>query len=117
MTLHRFDTAILADSQLPGYTTVMQPHISITINVGTPAAVSVSSALAGPTQGDDEPAPTRIALGTGAHDTAQIDDLISDADEFTSVPSATVVVPVTGDPGAPAVQANGTGNGHTNPIG
>jgi len=117
MTPHPLDIAIPADAQLPGHTTVMPPHISITINVGTPAAVTVSSALAGPAQGDDEPSAAQIAPGTGAHDTAQLDDLISDADEFTSVPSAMVAVPVTGDPGAPAVHANGTGNGHTTPIG
>ncbi len=117
MTTHTFGTATLADSQLPGYTTAMQPHISITINLGTPAGVTVSSGLAGLPQEDYEPSPAQIAPGAGAHDPAQIDDLISDADEFTSVPSAPVTVPVTGDPGAPTIQANGTGNEHTTSIG
>jgi hypothetical protein len=40
-----------------------------------------------------------IDLGSGAEDTAHVDDLVSDTDEFTSVPSA--------------VHANGAGTGHT----
>jgi hypothetical protein len=117
MTPHTFDATLPADSQLPGYTTVVQPHVSITINLGSRADVTVSSALAAPAQRYDEPSPAQIAQGTGAHDTAHIDDLISDDDEFTSVPSATVAAPVTGDPEPPAVHSNGTGNGHTTPIG
>ena len=117
MTPHRLDVTILADSQLPGYTTVVQPHLSITINLGSRAGVTVSSALATPAHGDEEPSLAQIAPGTGAHDTAQIDDLISDADEFTSVPSATAAMQVTADPGLPAVQANGPGNGHTTVVG
>jgi hypothetical protein len=40
-----------------------------------------------------------INLGTGADDATHVDNLVSDADEFTSVPSAAPV--------------NGAGNGHT----
>jgi hypothetical protein len=117
MTPHTFDTTTLAESQLPGYATVVHAHLTIAINLGTRPDVTVSSALATPAHGDEEPSPAQIAPGAGAHDTAQIDDLVSDADEFTSVPSATAAVPVTGDPWPSAVQANGTGNGHTTLVG
>ena len=81
------------------------------------AGVTVTSAPATLAHGSEEPSPAQSAPGTGAHDTAQIDDLVSDADEFTSMPSATAAVPVTGDPGPPAAQANGAGNGHTTLVG
>jgi hypothetical protein len=117
MTPHTFNTTTLVDSQLPGYATVVQSHLTIAINLGSRADVTVSSALATPAHGDEEPSLAQIAPGTGAHDTAQIDDLVSDDDEFTSVPPATAPVPVTGDPGPPAVQANATSNGHTTLVG
>jgi hypothetical protein len=97
MTLLTFDIPTLADSQLPGSATVVQAHLTIAINL-------VSSL-------------PQISPGTGAHATAQIDDLVSDDDEFTSVPSATAAVPATGDLVPPAVQANGTDNGHTTLVG
>jgi hypothetical protein len=117
MTSHTFDITTLGDGQLRGYATVVQAHLTIAINLGSRAEVTVSSAVATPAHGDEEPSPAQIAPGTGAHDTAQIDDLVSDADEFTSMPSATAVpVPATGDPGPAAVEANGTGNGHTTTL-
>ena len=77
----------------------------------------MSSALATPAHGNQEAPPAQLAQGTEAHDTAQIDDLVSDTDEFTSMPSAMAAVPVTGDPGPPAIHANGTGNGYTTLVG
>jgi hypothetical protein len=117
MTPHTFDTTTPAGSQLRDYATVVQAHLTIAINLGSRADVTVSRALATPAHGDEEPSLAQIAPGMGAHATAQIDDLISDADEFTSVPPATAAVPVTGDPGPPAVQTSGTGNGHTTLVG
>jgi hypothetical protein len=60
-------------------------HITIAINPGSTAEMTVSSAVA-----------------PAAHENEE--SLVSDADEFTSVPSA--VVP-----------ASGTGNGHTTLVG
>jgi hypothetical protein len=117
MTPQTFDTTTLAGSRFPGSATVVQAHLTIAINLGSTTDVTVTSALATAANGDEELSPTQIALGTGARDTAQIDDLVSDVDEFTSVPSAMAAVPVTGDPGPPAVEANGTGNGHTTLVG
>ena len=117
MTPHTFDITTLADSPLPDNAIVVQTHLTIAINLGSRAAATVSSGLATPVRGDDEPSPAQIAPGTAAHDTAQIDALVSEADEFTSVPSATAAMPVTEDPGPPVVQANGTGNGHTTLVG
>jgi hypothetical protein len=117
MTPHTFDTTTLSGSRFPGSATVVQAHLTIAIKLGSTTDVTVTSALATPANGDEELSPAQIALGTGAHDTAQIDDLVSDVDEFTSVPSAVEAVPVTGDPGPPAVEANGTGNGHTTLVG
>ena len=117
MTPHTFDTTTLADSRPLGDATVVQTHLTIAINLGSRPDVTVSSALAMPAYGHEESSPAQIAPGTGAHDTTQIDDLVSDDDEFTSVPPATATVPMSGDHGPPAVQANGTGNGHTTLVG
>ena len=92
MTPHTFDTTTLADSPLPDNAMVVHTHLTIAINLGSRPAVTVSSALAMPAHRDEEPSLAQIAPGTGAHDTAQIDALVSDADEFTSVPSATAAV-------------------------
>lgn len=108
MTLLTFDIPTPADSQLPGSATVVQAHLTIAINLASPSDVTVSPGLATPAQ---------LSPGTGAHVTAQIDDLVSDDDEFTSVPSATAAVPVTGDLVPPALQATGTDNGHTTLVG
>jgi hypothetical protein len=99
MTLLTLDIPTLADSPLPGSATVVQAHLTIAINLGA--------------------SPPQVSPGTGAHATAQIDDLVSDDDEFTSVPSATATaaVPATGDLVPPAVQANGIDNGHTTLVG
>ena len=115
MTTHTFDTTTLTNSPRAGYTTVVEAHLSIAINLGSGADVTVSSALAAPAHANQDLA--QIAPGTGAHDTAQIDDLVSDDDEFTSMPSTLAAVPVAGDPVLPAAQANGTGNGHATPVG
>jgi hypothetical protein len=48
---------------------------------------------------------------------AQIDHLVSDGDELTSMPPTATAVPMTGDPGPPAVLANGNGDGHNTLIG
>jgi hypothetical protein len=117
MTLLTLDIPTLADSQLPGSATLVQAHLTIAITLGSRADVTVSSALAPPTHGDEEPATAQIAPGTGTHDTAQIDDLVSDDDEFTSVPSATAAAPIIGDLGPISVQTDGTGNGHTTLVG
>ena len=119
MTPQTFDTTTLAGSRSPGSATVVQAHLTIAIKLGSTTEVTVTSALARPANGDEELSPAQAALGMGMHDTAQIDDLVSDVDEFTSVPSAAAAaaVPVTGDPGPPAVEANGTGNGHTTLVG
>jgi hypothetical protein len=117
MTLHTLGTTTLADSRPPGYATVVEAHLTIAINLGSRADVTVSWAPATSVHGDQEPSLAQIAPGAGAHDSAQVDDLVSDTDEFTSVPSATSAVPVTEDLGRPAVQANVTGNGHTTLVG
>jgi hypothetical protein len=115
MTPHTFDTTTLTNSSRAGYTTVVEAHLSIAIGLGSGADVTVSSALAAPAHANQDLA--KIAPGTGAHDTARIDDLVSDDDEFTSMPSTSAAVPVAGDPVLPAAQANGTGNGYATPVG
>jgi hypothetical protein len=117
MTLLTFDIPTLADSQLLGSATAVQAHLTIAINLGSRSDMTVSSALATPAHGGEEPSPAHIAPGTEAQETAQIDALVSDADEFTSVPSATAAVPAMGDLGPTSVEANGTGNGHTTLVG
>jgi hypothetical protein len=111
MTLHAFDTPALP------YAPVVQAHVTIAINLGPRSDVTVSSAVATPTQADAEPSPLQIAPGPGAHAQAHIDDLVSDADEFTSVPSTAAAPPVTGDVATSSVQADGSGNGHTILVG
>jgi hypothetical protein len=80
MTPHTLEVTTLVD---PGDSPVVQ--FMITMSPGSKAEVTVNSALAPPAHGNQEP-------------------LVSDADEFTSVPSA--VVPV-----------DGAGNGHTTLVG
>jgi hypothetical protein len=107
----------MTDSQLPGSATLVQAHLTIAINLGSRADVTASSALATPAHGDEEPATAQIAPGTEPQPTAQIGDLVSDDDEFTSVPSDAVAAPVIGDLGPASVPTDGTGNGHTNLVG
>jgi hypothetical protein len=118
MTLLTFDIPTLADSQLPGSATLVQAHLTIAINLASRADVTASSALATPTHRDEEPLTAQIAPRTEPQPTAQIDDLVSDDDEFTSVPSATAAAaPVIGDLGPTSVQTDGIGNGHTTLVG
>ena len=117
MTSHTFDTTTLPYSQVPGYTPVVHAHFTIAVNLGSRADVTVNSALATPAPADEGPPPPQIAAGTGAHDAALIDDLVSDADEFTSVPSAAPALPAIPDAATPGVAANGAGNGHTTLVG
>jgi hypothetical protein len=117
MTLLTFDIPTLADSQLPGSATLVQAHLTIAINLGSRADVKASSALATLAHSDEEPVTAQIAPGTEPQTTAQIDDLVSDDDEFTSVPSAAAAAPVIGDLGPTSVQTDGTGNGHTTLVG
>jgi len=55
--------------------TVVYAHFTIAIDLGSGPEVTVNSA--------------QIASGTTAGDTTPIHDLVSDTDEFTSMPSAT----------------------------
>lgn len=111
MTPHTFDTTTPPYSQLPGYTPVVQAQLTIAINLGSRADMTVSSAVGMPAYGDEEPPVAQIGPETGAHDAAQIDHLVSDTDEFTSVPSA-AALPMTGAAAALPVQTHGAGNGH-----
>ena len=118
MTLLTFDIPTQSDSQLPGSATLMQAHLTIAINLASRADVTASSALTTPTHGDEGPVTAQIAPGTEPQPTAQIDDLVSDDDEFTSVPSATAAAaPVIGDLGPTSVQTDGIGDGHTTLVG
>lgn len=117
MTLLTFDIPTLADSHLPGTATMVQAQLTIAINPGSPADVVLSSAVATPAVSAEEPVTAEMAPGADAEHTAQIDALVSDADEFTSVPSATAAAPLIGDLGPASVEANGAGNGHTTLVG
>jgi hypothetical protein len=96
---------------------LVQAHLTIAINLGSRADVTANSALATPAHGDEEPVTAQIAPGTEPQPTAQIDNLVSDDDEFTSVPSAAVAAPVIGDLWPTSVQTDGTSNGHTTLVG
>ena len=83
MTVHTFQATTPVDSHIPGCAPVVQVTIAIGLGpLGQPA------------------------LGS-AHQTAHSDDPVSDADEFTSVPSTAPTPTVPGDVAMPAVQANG----------
>jgi hypothetical protein len=96
---------------------VVHTHLSIAISLPSGASVTVHSAPAAPTRTDEEPPMAQIVQGMGAHDTARIEALVSDGDEFTSVPSATAAMPATPDLGPTVLGANGTGNGHNTLVG
>ena len=117
MTPHTFDTTTSPYSQPAGYTPVVHAHFTIDVSLGSRADVTVSSALATPALSDEGTSSIQIAPPTEAHGTAQIDDLVSDAEEFTSVPSAAPAPPATPDVLTPGVQANGVTNGHTSLVG
>jgi hypothetical protein len=75
---------------------VVHAHVTIAITLGPAADAPLSSALAAP--------------GVAAHNTGQADDLVSDADEFTSVPSTAAAPTMAGGVATLGVEAN---NGHT----
>jgi hypothetical protein len=96
---------------------MVQAQLTIAINPGSPADVVLSSAVATPAVSAEEPVTAEMAPGADAEHTAQIDALVSDDDEFTSVPSDAVAAPVIGNLGPTSVQTDGTGNGHTTLVG